>query len=201
MLGREICEAYFQENVLKPPPRFDEILIAIEQHDIKEGKTSVGFPPDRSPGILDIVTVADDLEALGIIGIYRYIEIYLKRKTDLNDLGMRILRNASARYRNIEESCSNYPPLISEYRPQYAELVSFFDNYNQQLMVEQQARKVFHGHLGVANYIRTLSVEGETGPEDYLKKTGTSNAGTIVTEYFSALNNELSKAHLIDPAD
>jgi len=178
------------------PSKFDEILDAIEQHDIKGEKISAGIQPGISPVILDILTVADDLEALGIIGVYRYTEIYLKRKIDMKDLGARILGNASARYKNIKESCMNCPALISEYRPQYEWLISFFDSYNQQLLVHPSTRNVFYGHLGVVNYIRTLSVEGKTDPEDFLEKIDTNKAGSIVKEFFTALENELVKARL-----
>lgn len=196
MLGKEICETYFEESAMELPSKFDEILDAIEQHDIKGEKISIGIQPDLSPGILDILTMADDLEALGNIGVYRYTEIYLTRNVKLKDLGTRILGNASARYKNIVESCMNYPALISDYQPQYKSLISFFDSYNQQLLLNPKAEDVFYGHLGVVNYIRTLSVEGQTGPEDYLKEIDADKAGIIITEYFAALKNELVKARL-----
>ena len=196
MLGREICETYFEESAMELPSKLDEILDAIEYHDIKGREISTGFQPAVSPGILDILTVADDLEAMGVIGIYRYTEIYLKRKIDLKELGVRILGNASARYKSIVESCMNCPALISEYRPQYELLISFFDSYNQQLLVHPPTRNVFYGHLGVVNFIRTLSVEGKTEPEVFLEKIDTNKAGSIVKEYFTALKSKLVKEHL-----
>jgi hypothetical protein len=196
ILGKEICETYFKENAIEPPSRFDEILNAIEQHDIKEKKVYSGIVPGVSPGILDILSLADDLEALGVIGIYRYTEIYLKRNIKLKDLGIRILGNASARYRNITESCVECPSLIREYRKQYTDLVSFFDNYNQQILTNPQTENVFYGHLGVVNYIRRLSVEGQTAPSDFLSEINISKTGSVVTGYFTALKNELVKARL-----
>jgi len=196
VLGREICEAYFKKNKTAPPARFDEVLVAIEKHDIKEEKIYSGIQPDVPPGILDILSISDDLEAMGIIGIYRYIEIYIKRDINLRNLGIRVLGNATARFKNISESCNNCPILIREYQQHYSVLVSFFDNYNQQLLMEPKAEDVFYGHMGVVNYIRTLSVEGHTGPENFLRKIGINNAGSIVTNYFTALNNELDQARL-----
>jgi hypothetical protein len=55
---------------------------------------------------------------------------------------------------------------------------------------------VFHGHLGIVNYIRILSVEGETRPEDYLKEVGRDKADAMVRNYFTELNHELVKARL-----
>ena len=178
------------------PPRFSEILGAIEEHDNKEDKRCSVIQPEASPGILDILTIADDLEALGIIGIYRYIEIYLTRNITLGNLGTRILGNVRARFKNITNSCINCSRLISKYRLQYSILVSFFDSYNQQLLTEPHPEKVFHGHLGIVNYIRSLSIEGHIRPDDFISEPGMDKAGTIVTSYFTALNNELDKARL-----
>ncbi|MEN8229673.1 MAG: HD domain-containing protein [Bacteroidota bacterium] len=195
-LGREICETYFKKSTIHPPSRFVEILSAIEQHDIKEKKIYSGIHPDTSPGILDILSIADDLEALGVIGIYRYTEIYLKRNVTLHNLGIRILGNATARFKNISESCTNCPLLIREYHRQYSDLVSFFDSYNQQLLIERDPGEVYYGHIGVVNYIRTLSVEGETRPENFLRKVGVNNPGTIITNFFTSLHHELDQARL-----
>ena len=196
ILGREICEAYFREQVLNPPSRFTEILEAIEAHDNKEGAACAVILPGESVGILTVISIADDLEALGIIGIYRYIEIYLKRKIDLKNLGNRILENAGNRFKNISERCIHCPSLMQEYSQHYFSLVRFFDHYNQQLMDEPPAKEVFHGHLGIVNYIRILSVEGETRPEDYLKEVGRDKADAMVRNYFTELNHELVKARL-----
>jgi hypothetical protein len=196
ILGREICKAYFKKHAIKPPSRFGEILEAIEEHDNKEDKRCSVIQPEASPGILDILTIADDLEALGIIGIYRYIEIYLTRNITLDNLGTRILVNVRARFKNITNSCINCSRLISEYRLEYSILVSFFDSYNQQLLTEPHPEKVFHGHLGIVNYIRSLSIEGHIRPDDFISEPGMNKAGTIVTSYFTALNNELVKARL-----
>lgn len=197
ILGREICDVYFKENDIEAPSRFDEILNAVEQHDIKEDKIYLNIVPGVPPGILDILSLADDLEALGTIGIYRYTEIYLKRKIKPKDLGIRILGNASARYSNMTERCVNCPSLIKEYRNQYADLVSFFDNYNQQILTNPIAENVYYGHLGVVNHIRRLSVEGRTAPEDFLGEIDIRTAGSVVNSYFTALRNELVKARLI----
>lgn len=196
ILGREDCDAYFEKHTLTPPSRFGEILGAIEEHDNKEDKRCSVIHPEASPGILDILTIADDLEALGIIGIYRYIEIYLTRNITLGNLGTRILGNVRARFKNITDSCINCSMLISEYRLQYSTLVSFFDSYNQQLLTEPHPEKVFHGHLGIVNYIRSLSIEGHIRPENFISEPGMNKAEMIVTSYFTALNNELVKARL-----
>ncbi len=68
-LGKEICESYFQKSSGNFPIRFDEVLEAIERHDVKKAGVSSVIRSEQSPSILDILSIADDLEALGIIGI------------------------------------------------------------------------------------------------------------------------------------
>lgn len=192
-LGRDICENYFREKEIEPPSRFEELLDAIERHDVKQERIYPGIFPGDAPDILSILSISDDLEALGIIGIYRYAEIYLQRGIDLMNLGVSILGNVTTRYNNILKSCASCPDLVKTYRQQYAELVSFYDRYNQQLLLEPTPAKVLSGHIGVINYIRKLSVDGTTGPEYYLREVKESIAGNMVTEFFTRLKNELDK--------
>lgn len=196
VLGRAGCEEYFSGNGLKPPFRFREILDAIELHDLKEKKNRERFRTGKPPGILDILSVADDLEALGVIGIYRYSEIYLKRRIPLKELGVRILGNASSRFKNISEACALLPVLMNACVAQYDELVTFFDCYNQQLLTVTGDRDVFDGHVGIVNYIRSLTTEGDTEPGDIVRAIGRENRSVVVRDYFTLLKNELDKARL-----
>ncbi|RLD25628.1 MAG: hypothetical protein DRI70_06815, partial [Bacteroidetes bacterium] len=167
-LGREICESYFNEKGVIPFSRYSEALEAIELHDVKNMELSVSKTSRVPLSILDILSVADDLEALGTIGIYRYIEIYLMRDSNLRNLGIRILGNANKRFENLRIRCKDYPGLLTSYEAQFSDLVSFFDNYNQQLLTEKKPESVYFGHLGVVNHIRTFSLEKHTMPMDLL---------------------------------
>ncbi len=195
-LSRDICETYFLESPDVPPAGLKQVLDAIEKHDVKDGKISSVFEAGASPSILELLSVADDLEALGTIGIYRYTEIYLMRDVSFRNLGIRILGNVSNRFKNILIRCENCPKLLLNYRQQYSDLVSFFDNYNQQLLTEQRPETVFSGHLGVVNYIRSLGIEECFMPGEFVLKTGTGNTSHIITNYFSALKHELEQERL-----
>jgi HD superfamily phosphodiesterase len=194
-LGKEICLSFFRErekrNNLAPPARFPEILEAIEKHDSKD---QLAYRGDNSPDILGILSVADDLEAMGTIGIYRYSEIYLKRGISMRDLGVSILKNSAERYRNISREYDLCIDLRNEFRQKYDTLVSFFDMYNRQLLATPSAEDTLIGHIGVINQIRRLSVEGMTRPEKFFEQSGPVNRSSIVTDYFTELNNELEKA-------
>ena len=193
-LGKEICEIYLKNNSGSLPPRFDEVLVAIERHDDKKAGVTSVIQAGQSPSILELLSVADDLEALGIIGIYRYIEIYLMRDMNLRNLGLRILGNASNRFRNLSNSCIHCPLLMNVYQQQYFELVACFDSYNQQLLNETAAEEVYCGHLGVVNTIRNLGIEMHINPMDFLTKNRNDNTGLFVTNFFTVLKGELEGA-------
>lgn len=183
-LSREICELWFRESGQEEPERYTEILKAIEFHDRKEEQIYDSFQPDKWPEILGILSVADDLEALGIIGIYRYAEIYLMRDIPMEELGSRILENVRSRFEKIEEGCRLCPDLLEAYRKQYKDLYKFYSEYNLQLKNTSNSYQVSSGPLGVINYIRSQGLDvGALGePGDSLK------------EFFTKLEHELEQA-------
>jgi hypothetical protein len=185
-LSREACEQWFRENGHNLPDRYEEILKAIELHDRKDEQVYDSFQPGNSPKILAFLSVADDLEALGTIGIYRYAEIYLKRGIPMDELGNRILENAGNRFNKILEGCRLCHGILEEYQNQYDELKSFYKQYILQVQLTSQAEKENTGPLGVINYIRTRGLD----------KSALKEAGKDVIEYFINLEYELEKARL-----
>ena len=182
-LGREYCEQWFRNSGHKHPGRFGEILRAIELHDRKEEKIYESFEPGRTPEILAILSVADDLEALGTIGIYRYAEIYLRRDIPLGELGSRVLSNASRRFQKLEIACALCTVLLDRFREEYIELCEFYEQYQAQVEQEPVAEDVRSGPLGVINYIRTRDIL-------------TAQQGIELNEYLRKLDHELEQARL-----
>ena len=185
-LGAELCMEWFMDGRRERPGNFKEILRAIELHDRKDEQIHGTFQRETPPEILSILSVADDLEAMGIIGIYRYAEIYLRRGIPLEELGDRILANASTRFHNITRACLRCEHIIENFRPQYEELLHFFENYNNQLRSVSRADGLSSGPLGVINYIRT----GVTKLSDLVRTDGE------VHEFFRKLEHELEQARL-----
>lgn len=198
-VSREMCEKYFREQKPDPPERFEEVLNAIEMHDIKDDPARLGISAEEPPDLLTLLCLADDLEALGAIGVYRYAEIYLTRGIDLNELGVNILGNVSARFNHISRNCVMCPEILSTYRQEYTYLVSFYDRYNQQLLAETHPQKARAGYLGVVNAIRRLSVEGKTRPGDFLAAIEKTDPGKLVVDYFSRLKEDLRRERIQNP--
>jgi hypothetical protein len=193
-VSREMCEAYFHANKLDPPARYGEVLDAIERHDIKEDRVYFGITAEEPPDLLTLLSLADDLEALGAIGVYRYSEIYLARGMKLKELGVNVLGNASTRFNHVSKSCAMCPHILRDYRSEYTYLVSFYDRYNQQLLVETDPENVKSGYIGIVNTIRRLSVEGRTRPEDFHAVVEKNDPPKLLTDFFSQLKEDLEKA-------
>ena len=199
-LGRELCHVWFEKGAKEPPSRFNEVLEAIEQHDIKDQLIYSAIQHDKRPGILSILSIADDLEALGTIGIYRYAEIYLQRNIGMSELGSRIRENAGTRFKNLSKTCAACKTVINNYQQQYAELDLFYKRYNQQLekqlKQEPQAYNTFTAYVGVVNYIRTLGIEAHIRPENFIDKIEDDLSDSVVKDYFRTLKNELDQKRL-----
>ncbi len=192
-LGREMCEEFFREGGYQIPERYSELLDAIENHDRKGDRACTGFTAEESPGILDILAVADDLDALGTIGIYRYAEIYLHRSVPPWSLGVSVLGNAQARFMSMAKCCSTCPALMERASGQYTVLTDFYNLYNQQLLTGTLPDEVMWGHLGIVNHIRRMCVEGGVRPEQMIHSPDLKNAGMMVKSYFKELKDELEQ--------
>jgi len=194
-LGREMFESFISSTIQREPLRYREALAAIEYHDTKDRSAYPDLNPGTPPGILGILSIADDLDALGNIGIYRYVEIYLKRGISIRELGTKILVNVQKRFRNIQESCAALPRLTDPYKESYHIVEEFFKLYKQQLMIENEAEMVSCGQLGIVNLIRRFSIESEIRPENFKNQPEISSGGEIVKKYFNTLYDELEFAN------
>ena len=186
MLGSELCISWFGQTGRVRPERKEEILRAIELHDRKDVQIYRSFNPETPPEILTFLSVADDLEALGIIGVYRYAEIYLKRGIPLEELGTRILANVKTRFEHLSDGCRLCDRLLEKYGQQYEDLCLFFEQYNLQLKAVSQTDSVNTGPLGVINYIRKHGLD----------TAELQGADSTVCDYFKKLENELAQARL-----
>lgn len=125
--SRELCRLFLLKNNLAESV-FGDVLDAVEHHDDKEYKTQ-GFNNNE---ILKILSVADDLDAFGYTGIYRYLEIYIARNIRPEVIGYEIRKNALGRFQNFELKYGNFPELIEKHRKRFLILYDFFACYNKE---------------------------------------------------------------------
>jgi hypothetical protein len=192
-LGRENCASWFKVSGRELPERYDEILRAIELHDRKDVRTPGPLQPGSPPDILSILSVADDLEAMGIIGIYRYAEIYLQRGTPMETLGTRILQNAGHRFDNLSLALAHCPDLLNRCQEQYGILRHFYEAYNNQLPACMNAFRESSGPLGVINYIRRVGISEKTLPVHLYERSFAKDSAPELSSYFKQLKDELEQ--------
>lgn len=107
---------------------FEETCLAIEKHDNKEA-ISFGIPgfSDNS-NTQSILSVCDDLDAFGAIGILRYTEIYLLRKIPLQEISEAISDNLNYRFKNFVKSAEHLPEFFSRHSRRAEYTIDFFQN-------------------------------------------------------------------------
>lgn len=125
--SRSLCSKFLSDNNL-PENEFAEVLDAIEMHDNKEVDYSLS-----SNQVLKLLAAADDLDAFGFTGIYRYSEIYLARGVPYSELGIRIKQNAGSRFRNFMTVFGHFSELVAKHHTRYLILDEFFSSYNEEI--------------------------------------------------------------------
>jgi hypothetical protein len=163
---------------------FRPAIDAIINHDKKD------YPKDKySSKLLDILCIADDLDAFGVSGIYRYAEIYLKRNIGFAELGVRIIDNAKTRYRNFLEKYGDSKELTSHHGSRYKQLIDFFTSYNNQLGSYKFGCSAPSGFCGVVEII-DASLKHRSDPVSYYTEYYKHINDDFISSFFGTLMNE-----------
>ncbi|MBN1117302.1 MAG: HD domain-containing protein [Bacteroidales bacterium] len=125
-ISREMCEHFFKEKKLPVWDGHEEMLDAIEFHDDKDYTAKKGSDFENPGSIYNLLTVSDDLDAFGALGIYRYIEIYTLRKIPVEELAPRILDNLKNRYVHFINKYGFSEELVQMHEKSYNIAVDFF---------------------------------------------------------------------------
>lgn len=121
--SRILCEKFLQLHADMIGFNTLEMLEAIENHD---DKNYDGYAERLNVGLKDILIAADDFDALGAIGAYRYVEIYLLRAVESQLIPSRILDNALKRYKNFVRLNEQIPFDINMIESKFQTLNTFF---------------------------------------------------------------------------
>lgn len=181
--SRELCLRFLVLNNLSEND-FPELLNAVENHDDKD------YPDNKvSNELLEILSIADDLDALGYIGIFRYSEIYLKRGLNPGKIGSLIRENAGKRFNNLTPALEPYTGYFQKHRERYFILDEFFRNYNEQL-------PAYHfytdpsGYCGVIQIFANMITDKIQLSEIYRSVKNLNDP--VIKLFFSELEKELS---------
>jgi len=141
--SRNLCIDFLFKNNL-PAREYEDLLETIENHDRKE------YPDDsKINDLLTILSVADDLDAFGFTGIYRYSEIYLMRGIKPELIGERILENAAKRFDHFKRNFGFSISLVQKHRNRFEILIRFFSEYNKQVLSYRFDGQHLQGFCGI----------------------------------------------------
>jgi HD superfamily phosphodiesterase len=118
--GSIILEEMTKENNWPVPENLNYILSAIAHHDKKEYI--------KDDVLLQVLNMADDLDAFGYLGIFRYAEIYFLRGINSNEIADLVKKNAEKRWQNIKNNFIDFPNYIALHQKRVNELNSFYFN-------------------------------------------------------------------------
>jgi hypothetical protein len=181
--SRLLCERFLLNNGLRPEDCTD-LLEAVENHDNKEYTS-----PAANSLLHDLLTIADDLDALGYTGIYRYLEIYLLRGIPVKETAALILSNVRGRFANFERKFGHSPALVNRYRPRLEIITGFFEKFSIQSVSYRFGTASPSGYCGVAELIEDMVRNNIT--LDEVIDSATELPDRVISWYFGELKREL----------
>lgn len=186
ILSRELCKSFLRRNNINETS-FNDVLNAIEYHDDKEYTKT----PDKSNKLLKILSISDDLDAFGYIGIYRYLEIYLTRGIEPDIIGHEIRNNALKRYQNFESAFENRNELFERHKKRFRVLDDFLDGYNRQTEDPSPDRVSNRSNVEIINIVSDMI--GHNVPPDKIvsEYSGASKDGEV-NNFILRLSSELN---------
>lgn len=178
----DLCMEFLQKNNLSEK-EFPGLIQAILNHDNKD------YSSNTIEGDLFILlSIADDLDAFGYIGIYRYLEIYLQRGIDPANIGSAIRNNASRRFSHFANIFSFNEDIMTKHKSRYDLLADFFTEYDRQLS-SSEGEQSNAGHCGIVN-ILTGIIRSEKDTWQMLQDARHSD-DPLQKWYFEGLNSEI----------
>jgi HD superfamily phosphodiesterase len=183
--GQDFCIRFLEKHHL-PQNEYQEVLEAIGNHDLKDYKGS-----NIVNNLLTILSVADDLDAFGFTGIFRYSEINLIRGISPKEIGHLIIKNASHRFEYFVKTFGFSNEMVQEHRKRYEILDDFFNEYNKQAGLYQFGGKHITGYCGVMDLF-TIMIKNNIQLKDFLMKPDKYSFDPIIRWFFEDLKSELS---------
>ena len=148
--SKDLCIKFLAKNHLNEND-YPDVLDAIENHDRKDYQGNSGIND-----LLTILSVADDLDAFGFTGIFRYSEIYLTRGINLMEIGQMIQVNAVKRFDNFIKTFGFIDTLVLDHTIRYEILNDFWSEYNKQIASYQFGGEHPTGYCGIIELIDEL---------------------------------------------
>jgi hypothetical protein len=188
-ISRRIAKDYLKDKDLHGL-ELTEILEAIEHHDKKDYSTAnmAGKPEFTLQSLLNI---SDDLDALSVMGAYRYCEIYLLRHISVKDVSDAILENIQARFQYMKTYLAFSSNFLKMQNQRYIVTRNFYKDLNFQLKQIGDEPSNYNGPLGVVNFIKEFIFKQKLHLAETAKNALLISSDFYVTHFFEKLEKEI----------
>lgn len=187
MQSSKLFREFIAENGL-PESEFADTITAIRDHDRKEN-----IQDQRFSDLLSFLTIADDLDAFGHIGISRYLEIYFLRGISSSEIGYKVRDNAARRFANFRSVFGNNSGLFKRHMARFQILDDFFYSYNLQVESTSFNNESICGNAGVVQLFSEMT-GNHISSTDILSLPHRFSDDPIVADFTEKLNSELTAA-------
>jgi HD superfamily phosphodiesterase len=182
--SRKICETFLQKNNIRQE-QYPTLLRTIEHHDRKDYKTNQAPPP-----LLTLLSVADDLDAFGYIGIYRYSEIYLARGIETSELAEKVISNAQGRYSYFLQEFGEDEHLKQLQTIRFKVLLSFFGKLRDLSARPEFRNSCNEGYCTILLIIKNMLESGK-GFSAFMNDLKAQSEDPAILEFLTGINQEL----------
>jgi len=183
--SKNLCIQFLSKNNLAQND-FRDVLDAIENHDDKNYTQNASMDE-----LLVILSVADDLDAFGFTGIFRYLEIYLTRGIEPDKIGYLIGENAKKRIDNFVKIFGADSEIVQKHIRRYHILDNFFSKYNEQLPSYHFGTLLPSGYCGVVEVILFM-MKNNLLLIDFFFDPSKFTSDKVIRWFFVELEKELS---------
>jgi HD superfamily phosphodiesterase len=178
------CKTFLEENNLNDEDYID-VLETIENHDLKDYTGNRTFNELHT-----ILSAADDLDAFGFIGIYRYSEIYLLREIYPGEIGKLVIENATKRFDHFIINFGKNKSFASQQRIRFKILLDYFTGYNSQVSSGEFNFHNSSGYWGVMKIIISL-INEKKEIKELLRDTENYNGDPVIKWFLEGIKSEL----------
>ena len=126
----KLCSDYLDASLITikiDAPNRAAILTAIANHDNKQLREQ----PPAMDDLSLLVATADDLDAAGLYGAYRYIEIYHHRGLKPDEIARRAAQNVADRQANWQRAYAPLHALVAHHNARFEATASLFAQHTQ----------------------------------------------------------------------
>ncbi len=184
----QLCRLYLNALPNMEETRKMAILTAIELHDDKSTKNKPVTKPEDLLNLNLLVSTADDLDALGLIGVFRYTEIYLKRGITIPDLPRKVTQNLRNRFTSFTNAFSSLHRYADRQRLRYRETIDFFARLDSEIA---QGIKNQDSALAIIQLLDEQLVKKHQSIEQTIEYALNTQTAGYPLHFFNKLRSEL----------